>query len=102
MMSHKSKQELLDTVRPRYRKAGRKEKKGILDELVASSMIVLRHPSVEFWECPRLRMRPKHDYSNVICHLTLLPFCAKSMTYRIGSGAWPKVRFNHEATIRLR
>jgi hypothetical protein len=28
MMSHKSKQELLDTVRPRYRKAGRKEKKG--------------------------------------------------------------------------
>ncbi len=37
MMSRKSKQELLDTVRPRYYKAGRKEKKRILDELVANT-----------------------------------------------------------------
>jgi len=52
MMSHKSKQELLDTVRPRYYKAGRKEKKRILDELVANTgyhrkhaIHVLNHPA---------------------------------------------------------
>ncbi|MBC7262179.1 MAG: transposase family protein [Chloroflexi bacterium] len=52
MMSRKSKQELLDTVRPRYYKAGRKEKKRILDELVANTgyerkyiIQVLNHPA---------------------------------------------------------
>jgi len=35
MVSQKSKKELLETVRPRYRKAGRKEKQKILDEFVA-------------------------------------------------------------------
>jgi len=51
-MSRKSKQELLDTVRPRYYKAGRKEKKRILDELVANTgyerkyiIQVLNHPA---------------------------------------------------------
>lgn len=34
MMSQKSKRELLETVQPRYRKAGKKEKQGILDEFV--------------------------------------------------------------------
>ena len=52
MMSHKSKRELLDTVRPRYYKATRPEKKRILDEWVAITgyhrkylIHVLRHPS---------------------------------------------------------
>lgn len=36
-MSRKSKQELFDTVRPRYYQAKRKEKKRILDELVANT-----------------------------------------------------------------
>ena len=35
MMSQGSKRELLETIRPRYRKASKKEKQTILDEFVA-------------------------------------------------------------------
>lgn len=37
MMSQGSKRELLETIQPRYRKAGRKEKQKILDEFVADT-----------------------------------------------------------------
>lgn len=52
MMSYRSKRELLDTVRPRYYKATRVEKKCMLDELVAITgyhrkylIHLLKHPS---------------------------------------------------------
>ena len=51
MMSHRSKRELLEVIRPRYLKATRKEKKQILDELIAATgyhrkyaIRVLKHP----------------------------------------------------------
>jgi Integrase core domain len=51
MMSHRSRQELLDTVRARYAQAERRDKTAILDELVANTgynrkyaITVLRHP----------------------------------------------------------
>jgi hypothetical protein len=37
MMSHRSKKELLEVIRPRYLKATRKEKKQILDEFIAAT-----------------------------------------------------------------
>ena len=37
MMSHLSKKELLEVIRPRYLKATRKEKKQILDEFIAAT-----------------------------------------------------------------
>ena len=37
MMSHQSKKELLEVIRPRYLKATKKEKKQILDELIAAT-----------------------------------------------------------------
>jgi protein-disulfide isomerase-like protein with CxxC motif len=51
MMSHRSRQELLDAVRARYAQAKRCQKTLVLDELVANSgynrkyaITVLRHP----------------------------------------------------------
>jgi len=38
MMSQRSKQELLDAIRPRYRKANKNEKQHILDEFVAATL----------------------------------------------------------------
>jgi len=50
MMSHRSKKELLEEIRPRYLKATRKEKKQILDEFIAATgyhrkyaILVLKH-----------------------------------------------------------
>lgn len=52
MMSHRSKKELLEVIRPRYLKATRKEKKQILDEFIAATgyhrkyaIRVLKHQS---------------------------------------------------------
>lgn len=52
MMSHRSKKELVEVIRPRYLKATRKEKKQILDEFIAATgyhrkyaIRVLRHRS---------------------------------------------------------
>lgn len=91
MMSHKSKQELLDAVRPRYYKAGRREKKCILDELVANTgyhrkyaIQVLNHPATP---CVRRKRRGKSRYglrvkapliqvwraANCICGKRLVP-----------------------------
>jgi len=38
MMSHRSKQELMDAIRPRYRRAKKAEKQQILDEFVAATL----------------------------------------------------------------
>ena len=53
MMSETSKRELLAALRPRYRKAGRAEKKQILDELTASTgyhrKYAIQLPKVRPW-----------------------------------------------------
>jgi len=67
MMSHRSRQELLDTARPRYAQAKRGEKTVILNELIANSgynrkyaITLLRHPR----ETPlRRKRRGKRRYS---------------------------------------
>lgn len=91
MMSHRSRQELLDAVRARYAQAKRREKTVILDELIANSgynrkyaITVLRHPR----EAPvRRKRRGKRRYtlqvqaalisvwrsSNCICGKRLVP-----------------------------
>lgn len=91
MMSHRSRQELLEAVRARYAQAKRREKTVILDELVANSgyhrkyaITLLRHPR----EAPlRRKRRGKRRYtlqvqaalisvwraSNCICGKRLVP-----------------------------
>lgn len=91
MMSHRSRQELLDAVRARYAQAKRREKTVILNELVANSgyhrkyaITLLRHPR----EAPvRRKRRGKRRYtlpvqaalisvwraSNCICGKRLVP-----------------------------
>jgi len=43
MMSHRSKQELLEAIRPRYRRAKKVEKQHILDEFVAATLYHRKH-----------------------------------------------------------
>jgi hypothetical protein len=91
MMSHRSRQELLNAVRARYAQAKRREKTVILDELIANSgynrkyaITLLRHPR----EAPvRRKRRGKRRYtlpvqaalitvwrsSNCICGKRLVP-----------------------------
>ena len=46
MLSQQSKQELLDAIRPRYRKAKKVEKRHLLDEFVAATARVFLHDPV--------------------------------------------------------
>jgi len=98
MMSFKGKRELVDTVRPRYYKARRPDKKRILDELVANTgynrkyaIHLLNHPSQA---CRRRKRRGKRRYTlpvkaalitvwraaNCICSKRLVPCMEEFVT----------------------
>ena len=71
MMSHRSKQELLEAIRPRYRRANKNEKQHILDEFVATTFYhrkyAIRVLNRKVWKKhPKKRGRQKFYQGEVV------------------------------------
>lgn len=77
MMSQGSKRELLETIRPRYRKASKKDKQRILDEFVAVTgyhrKYAIRILRSEEHKEHRKKPGPRKIYQGVC-----IPFCLRS------------------------